>query len=200
MTSRILLVACFMLVSFLAYSSTQKTEATCSSETAVYFQRTTLRYIPENRTLHNHCCGNLNCYIQYHRKRITYNIKDISYNILELLRQSLGHFLHSTPLTVTVKSRRRNLELLLFLRNLEACSFVSVDWSFRVFWPVHLFTLCLLLPAAANVHTLLCTRVCLFVCFAFLYQLWNLKNPLGKQWTDCCSGKAREISCYSQLL
>jgi hypothetical protein len=37
----------------LAYSSTLKMEVTCSSETSVDFQRTTRRYIPEERTLHN---------------------------------------------------------------------------------------------------------------------------------------------------
>jgi hypothetical protein len=47
-----------MLVSYLAYSSTVKTEATCSSETSVDFQRTIWRYIVEDRTLHNHCCEN----------------------------------------------------------------------------------------------------------------------------------------------
>jgi hypothetical protein len=40
------------LVSCLAYSSTLKMEAICSSETSVDFQRTTWRYIPEDRTLH----------------------------------------------------------------------------------------------------------------------------------------------------
>jgi hypothetical protein len=45
-----LLDTCFMLVSWLAYFSTLKIEATCSSETSVEFQRTTRRYIPENRT------------------------------------------------------------------------------------------------------------------------------------------------------
>jgi hypothetical protein len=38
-------------------------EATFSSETSVDFQRTTLRFIPENRTLHNHRCENLISYI-----------------------------------------------------------------------------------------------------------------------------------------
>jgi hypothetical protein len=40
-----------MLVSFLAYSSTLKMEATRSSETLVDFQRSTWRYIPEDITL-----------------------------------------------------------------------------------------------------------------------------------------------------
>jgi hypothetical protein len=39
-----------MLVSCLAYSSTLKTEASCSSETLVDFYRTTQHYIPEYRT------------------------------------------------------------------------------------------------------------------------------------------------------
>jgi hypothetical protein len=47
-----LLVTCFMLVSFLAYSSTLKIEAACFSETSVDFQRTTRRYIPEDRPLY----------------------------------------------------------------------------------------------------------------------------------------------------
>jgi hypothetical protein len=34
-----------------------------SSETSVDFQQTTWCYIPEDRTLHNHCCENLKSYI-----------------------------------------------------------------------------------------------------------------------------------------
>jgi hypothetical protein len=34
-------------------------ESTCSSETSVDFQRTTWRYIPDDRTLHDHRCDNL---------------------------------------------------------------------------------------------------------------------------------------------
>jgi hypothetical protein len=45
-----LLATCFMPVSFLSYSATLKMEAICSSETSVEFQRTTQRYIPEERT------------------------------------------------------------------------------------------------------------------------------------------------------
>jgi hypothetical protein len=52
-----------MPVSFLAYSSTLKTEATCSSETSVDFHRTTQRYIPEHVTLHNHRCEYLKSYL-----------------------------------------------------------------------------------------------------------------------------------------
>jgi hypothetical protein len=42
----------FTLVSSLAYSSTLKMEATCSSELSVDFQRTTRHYIPEDGILH----------------------------------------------------------------------------------------------------------------------------------------------------
>jgi hypothetical protein len=48
---RALLVTCFILRSCSAYSSTLNIEATCSSETSVYFQRTIPRYIPEDITL-----------------------------------------------------------------------------------------------------------------------------------------------------
>jgi hypothetical protein len=47
----------------LAYFSTLKMEATCSSETSVNFQHISRRYISEDRTLHNHWCGNLNFYL-----------------------------------------------------------------------------------------------------------------------------------------
>jgi hypothetical protein len=40
-------------------------EATCSFEASVDFQRTTRRYKPEDRNLHNHRCDNLNS----HRKK-----------------------------------------------------------------------------------------------------------------------------------
>jgi hypothetical protein len=64
-TKNLLLDTCLMLVSCIAYSSTLKMEAMCSSETSGYFQRTTHRYIPENRTLHNHSCENLKFYIKF---------------------------------------------------------------------------------------------------------------------------------------
>jgi hypothetical protein len=43
----------FTLNSRLAYLSTLKIEAKCSSETSVDFQRTTRRYILGDRTVHN---------------------------------------------------------------------------------------------------------------------------------------------------
>jgi hypothetical protein len=38
-------------------------EETCSFETSVDFQPTERRYIPEERTLHNHRCENLKSYV-----------------------------------------------------------------------------------------------------------------------------------------
>jgi hypothetical protein len=45
--------------SCLVYSLILKMRTTCSSETLVDSQRTTRPYIPEDTTLHNHCCENL---------------------------------------------------------------------------------------------------------------------------------------------
>jgi hypothetical protein len=42
-----------------------------SSETSVNFQRTAPRYIPEDRTLHNHSCDNLKSY------NINFNVTNI---------------------------------------------------------------------------------------------------------------------------
>jgi hypothetical protein len=47
-------------------------EVTFSSETSADFQRTTRRYIPEGRTLHNHRCENLRSYIIKFIPRITH--------------------------------------------------------------------------------------------------------------------------------
>jgi hypothetical protein len=54
--------ACFMIISCLAYSSTLKMEAVCSSETSVDLHWTTRRYIPKDTTLHKHRCENLEAY------------------------------------------------------------------------------------------------------------------------------------------
>jgi hypothetical protein len=51
---------------FLAYSSTLKMKPICSSETSVDFQRTTQRYVTEDRILHNHRCENLISYYVHH--------------------------------------------------------------------------------------------------------------------------------------
>jgi hypothetical protein len=50
----------FLLVSFLAYSSTLRMEAIVSSETSVSFNRTTRPYSLEDCTLHSYSCDNLN--------------------------------------------------------------------------------------------------------------------------------------------
>jgi uncharacterized membrane protein YozB (DUF420 family) len=52
-----LLAACFIHVSCLAYSSTLKMEAACSSESWVDFLLTAWRCIPKGRTLHYHGCA-----------------------------------------------------------------------------------------------------------------------------------------------
>jgi hypothetical protein len=52
----------FTLVSCSAYFSILKMEAICFFETSVDNQRTTRRYIPEDRTLYNHRCEKLKSY------------------------------------------------------------------------------------------------------------------------------------------
>jgi hypothetical protein len=47
------------LVSLSPYSSNLRMEAICSAENSVDFQRATWHYIPEDRTLRNHRCENL---------------------------------------------------------------------------------------------------------------------------------------------
>jgi hypothetical protein len=59
---RALLAARLMPDSCLSYSSTLKMEVTCSSKTLVVFRRMAWHYIPQDRTLHNHCCENLRSY------------------------------------------------------------------------------------------------------------------------------------------
>jgi hypothetical protein len=54
----------------LAYSSTLKTEAICSSETTVGFRRTIWHYIPEDSTHHNRHCDNLKSYKSYERSGV----------------------------------------------------------------------------------------------------------------------------------
>jgi hypothetical protein len=64
-SGRALLAACFLLVSRVAYSSTQKMEEIFSCETSGDFHRATRRYIPEDRALHNHRGDNLNSNYRY---------------------------------------------------------------------------------------------------------------------------------------
>jgi hypothetical protein len=44
-------------------------KATCSSETADEFQRTTRRYISDDRTVHNHRCENVKSCTETHAVR-----------------------------------------------------------------------------------------------------------------------------------
>jgi hypothetical protein len=59
-----LIATSLKLVSRFTYSSTQIMEPACSSAMLVYVQRTTLRYIQEDRALQNHCFENLESYSQ----------------------------------------------------------------------------------------------------------------------------------------
>jgi hypothetical protein len=61
----VLLVTC-LLDGLLNYFSTLKMEMIRSSETSGAAQRTTLRHIPEDDTLHNHRCENLKSYVYCH--------------------------------------------------------------------------------------------------------------------------------------
>jgi hypothetical protein len=51
-------------VSCLSHSLHLKSEAACSSETSIYILRTTRRYIPEDKILHNHSHQNIKSYIR----------------------------------------------------------------------------------------------------------------------------------------
>jgi hypothetical protein len=55
-----LLAACFMQEAWLPLQP-RSLESTCSFEKSVDLQPSTQRYIPVNRTLHNHLCDNLKC-------------------------------------------------------------------------------------------------------------------------------------------
>lgn len=52
----------FILVSWLAYSFTVEVEATYSWKMSVDFQFTMQHCIPQDRTLHKHCCMNFKSY------------------------------------------------------------------------------------------------------------------------------------------
>jgi hypothetical protein len=56
--------ACLLVLAEII-SSTLKMEAICSSETSVATQQTTRHHIPEDDTLHSHCCENLKSYKVY---------------------------------------------------------------------------------------------------------------------------------------
>jgi hypothetical protein len=67
-----LLATCFILVSFLAYSTTLNIEAICSFQSSVGFQR---HYVPEDRTVHNHRCEVLKSYSLMHYLHPTLNVR-----------------------------------------------------------------------------------------------------------------------------
>jgi hypothetical protein len=60
----ILITACLLIVSCLAYSSTPKMEAQRSSETSVRVYRATRRHISEDNICNSHRCENLESTIQ----------------------------------------------------------------------------------------------------------------------------------------
>jgi hypothetical protein len=68
-----LLATCFHIAFFFGLFFVLKIEGTCSFEMSAGFQRTTRRYNPEDRALHNHSCENLKSYDTYltmaHRER-----------------------------------------------------------------------------------------------------------------------------------
>jgi hypothetical protein len=82
----------FMLVSCLAYSSILNMEAICSSETPVGFQRTALRYTPENRT-HSGRSENPKFYkntiLQAGRSPVRFPIRSLYFLIDLILRAAL---------------------------------------------------------------------------------------------------------------
>jgi hypothetical protein len=73
--ARLCLPPAFTPVSCLAYSSTLKMEAKCSSETSVDFQRTTRSYIPEYRTLYM----NIPFYAFFPQSELNYCLSDPSH-------------------------------------------------------------------------------------------------------------------------
>jgi hypothetical protein len=76
----------YLLVLSEIISSTLKMEAICSSETSVATQETTRRHIPEDATLHNHCCENLKSYnISYTVCRYDYGVSPHLISHSELL-------------------------------------------------------------------------------------------------------------------
>jgi hypothetical protein len=74
-----------------------KMEAICSSERSVATQQTTRRHIPEDDTLHNHCCENLKSYIINTAFFITLSQPNHSLFIIKGL-----HFLIITLLFITL--------------------------------------------------------------------------------------------------
>jgi hypothetical protein len=59
------------------------------SETSVEFQRTTVRYIPEDNSLNNHCCETLKSIKSYNIYRSSYTYTDLVHINIFLTRPLL---------------------------------------------------------------------------------------------------------------
>jgi hypothetical protein len=79
---RFCLPSAFTLVSCSASFLTLYTDVACSSETSVHFQRTILRYIPEDRTL------KVLAYIEEHKVSTRITFPTPSYNSLASIKPS----------------------------------------------------------------------------------------------------------------
>jgi hypothetical protein len=75
----------FTPVSCLAYFSTLKIQAICSSEMSVDFQWTTQHYIPEDSTVYNHCCENLESISKFNLKVIKACTVTVSVHLFSLI-------------------------------------------------------------------------------------------------------------------
>jgi hypothetical protein len=63
---------------------------TCSSETTVDFQRIALRYIPEDRTLHNHRCESITPYSSFNDQPLQAQpLMDVLNSIISLIMQAM---------------------------------------------------------------------------------------------------------------
>jgi hypothetical protein len=71
-------------------------QATCSSETSVDFQRTTRRYIPDNRALHNHRCEKLKSNKNYINQKHLTSITRIAERLLHMYYK-----LHTITICIT---------------------------------------------------------------------------------------------------
>jgi hypothetical protein len=80
---RTLLTTCFMLVSCLAYSSTLKMEATCSSDMSPF--NGLHGYIPDDRTLHSHRCESLKWSPLFYIVDVAASTLKVSVSFLNLL-------------------------------------------------------------------------------------------------------------------
>jgi hypothetical protein len=113
--------ACFMLVSYLAYSSSLKMNTKCSSKTPLIFHQTTRHYIPKART-HSHQCKNLKSstveiivLIFTIFSSYTPILKALKYSEVWGAQQSLYYW---SPLTPTLQQKKITFILPTFMYNL----------------------------------------------------------------------------------